>query len=184
MAWKHNGRTIQTGRSWISDNNTKYPRQWNNLTDAEKKSAGLVWEDDPVEETYDNRFYWAKDVAKKLDDVNVVDADGKAVNDPLTGKQKVDSGLKTIWVAKTKATGNNKLVDTDWYVTRKAESSTAIPSDISTYRSAVRTATATIEKKITDCSDLAAFIALFDTPVDSDNQPTGKAPIYDFPDEV
>ena len=184
MAWKHNGRTIQIGKAWISDDNTKYPRQWGNLTDAEKKSAGLVWEDDPVVETFDNRFYWAKGIERKLADENVVDDDGKAVTDPLTGKQAVTLGLKSIWIAKTKTTANGLLASSDWYVTRKAEASTAIPSDISTYRSAVRTATATIEKKITDCADLDAFIALFDTPVDSNKQPTGKAPIYDFPDEV
>ena len=183
MAWKHNGRTIQIGKAWISDDNTKYPRQWGNLTDAEKKSAGLVWEDDPVVETFDNRFYWAKGIERKLADENVVDDDGKAVTDPLTGKQAVTLGLKSIWIAQTKTTANGLLASSDWYVTRKAEASTAIPSDISTYRSAVRTATATIEKKITDCADLDAFKALFVVPM-KDDEPTGNAPIYDFPDEV
>ena len=37
MAWKHNGRTIKIGKAWVSDDNTKYPRQWNNLTTSEKK---------------------------------------------------------------------------------------------------------------------------------------------------
>jgi hypothetical protein len=94
MAWKHNGRTIQIGKAWISDDNTKYPRQWGNLTDAEKKSAGLVWEDDPVVESFDNKFYWAKGIERKLADENIVDDDGKAVTDPLTGKQAVTLGLK------------------------------------------------------------------------------------------
>ena len=184
MAWKHNGRTIKIGKAWVSDDNTKYPRQWNNLTDAEKKSAGLVWEDDPVVESYDDRFYWAKDVERKLADENVVDADGKAVNDPITGKQMVQLGLKSNWIAKTKTTANGLLAISDWYVTRKVEASTAIPSDISTYRTAVRTASKTIEDKINGCADLDAFKALFVVPMDSDNKPTGNAPIYDFPDEV
>ena len=38
--------------------------------------------------------------------------------------------------------------------------------------------TKTIEDKIDACDTLAKFIALFDVPSD------GKAPIYDFPDEV
>ena len=59
MPWKHNGRTIQIGRAWVSDDNTKYPRQWNNLTTSEKKSAGLVWEDDPTPlGSFDNFYYW------------------------------------------------------------------------------------------------------------------------------
>ena len=184
MPWKHNGRTIQIGKAWVSDDNIKYPRQWNNLTDAEKKSAGLVWEDDPVVETFDDKFYWAKDVERKLADENAVDADGKAIIDPMTGKQMVSLGLKSIWVAKTKKTANYLLANSDWEITRKAEKGTAIASATSTFRDGVRTACDTIETKINNCSDLTAFKALFDMPKDSDGMPTGKAPINDFPDEA
>ena len=184
MVWKHNGKTIQIGRAWVSDNNTKYPRQWNNLTDAEKKSAGLVWEDDPVVETFDNRFYWAKGIERKLEDENVVDVDGKAVIDPTTGKQRIALGLKSIYIAQTKNTANNLLSKSDWEITRKAEKGTAIASATSTYRDKVRTACDTIETKIKNCSKLSDFIALFDVPVDSDGNPTGNAPMYDFPNEA
>ena len=184
MAWKHNGRTIQIGKAWTSDDNTKYPRQWGNLTDAEKKSAGLVWEDDPVVEKYDNRFYWSKDVERKLEDVNEVDKDGKAIIDSTTGKQMVTLGLKSIWIAQTKTTANNLLQKSDWEITRKAEKGTAIASATSTYRDKVRTACDTIETKINNCSNLTEFKALFDSPVDSVDKVTGNAPMYDFPDEV
>ena len=69
-------------------------------------------------------------------------------------------------------------------MTRKSEKSTAIPSAVSTYRDAVRTACAAIETSISNASDLAAFMALYDTPVDSDGEPTGKAPINDWPDAI
>ena len=184
MAWKHNGRTIQIGKAWVSDDNTKYPRQWNNLTDAEKKSAELVWEDDPVVETFDDRFYWAKDVERKLADENAVDLSGNAINDPMTGKQAVTLGLKSIWVTRTKLTANGLLSSSDWEITRKTEKGTAIASATTTYRDKVRTACDTIETKINNCSSLADFIKLFDVPVDSDGNPTGSAAIYDFPDEV
>ena len=183
MVWKHNGRVIQQGKAWVSDNNTKYPRQWNNLTDAEKKSAGLVWEDDPVVETFDNRFYWAKGVERKLADENIVDDDGKAVIDPTTGKQAIALGLKSIYIAQTKNTANNLLSKSDWEITRKAEKGTAIASATSTFRDKVRTACDTIETKINNCSKLSELIALFDVPLDKDGNPTGNAPIYDFPDE-
>jgi hypothetical protein len=160
-----------------------HPAQWMRWTDAEKKAKGLTWEDD-VDTSYDDRFYWAKGIKRKLADVNVVDDDGNAVIDPTTGKQMIQLGLKSIWVAKTKEAANSLLSKTDWYVTRKAEASTAIPSDISTYRTGVRTASKTIEDKINGCSDLDAFKALFVVPVDSDGNPTGNAPIYDFPDKV
>tara|TARA_R100000697_G_C5363554_1_gene175308 strand:- start:42 stop:596 length:555 start_codon:yes stop_codon:yes gene_type:complete len=183
MAWKHNGKTIQIGKAWVSDNNTKYPRQWNNLTDAEKKSAGLVWEDDPVVETFDSRFYWAKGIERKLEDENVVDDDGKAVIDVRTGKQAIALGLKSTYIGQTKNTANYLLSKSDWEITRKAEKGTAIASATSTYRDKVRTACDTIETKIKNCSKLADFIKLFDVPVDSDGKVTGNAPIYDFPDE-
>jgi|TARA_R100000455_G_C6240714_1_gene99715 hypothetical protein len=182
MVWKHNGRTIQIGKAWVSDTNIKYPRQWNNLTDAEKKSAGLVWEDDPVVETFDNRFYWAKDVERKLADENAVDSEGNAVLD-VDGNQLVNKGLKTIWIEKTKLITNGLLSKSDWEVTRKAEKGTAIASATSTYRDKVRTACNTIETKINNCSNLSQFMALFDAPTDSDGNITGKAPMYDFPDE-
>jgi hypothetical protein len=102
----------------------------------------------------------------------------------MTGEQGVTAGLKTNWIAQTKTSGNSLLASTDWYVTRKSETDTAIPSAITTYRSAVRTATGTIETAINACNDLDDFKALFVVPMDSDNKPTGNAPIYDFPDEV
>ena len=86
--------------------------------------------------------------------------------------------------AKTKKMANNSLSQTDWYVTRKAEAGIDIPSDISKYRTDVRTATKTIEDKINNCTNVTEFMKLFDVPVDSDNKTTGNAPIYDFPNEV
>ena len=184
MAWKHNGRTIQIGKAWIADDNTKHPRGWVNWSADLKKTRGLIWEDDPVVETFDERFYDAKDVEKKLADVNAVDIDGKAVIDQLTGKQAVVLGLKSIWITKTKQTANNLLAKSDWEITRKTEKGTALASATSTFRDAVRTACDTIETKINNCSDLNAFKALFDAPVDSDGKVTGNAPIHDFPSEV
>ena len=183
MAWKHNGRVITVGKAWVSDDNIKYPRQWNNLTDAEKKSAGLVWEDDPVVETFDNRFYWAKDKERSLADVLVVDPDGSKMVD-RDGNQLVEKGLKSIWIEKTKTQTNYLLSFSDWQVTRKAEKGTALASATATYRDAVRTACDTIETKINNCSDLAAFKTLFVEPTDSDGKVTGNPPIVDFPDGI
>jgi hypothetical protein len=48
----------------------------------------------------------------------------------------------------------------------------------------VRTASNTIEASIDGAADHTAFVALFDTPVDADGNPTGNAPIADWPDEL
>ena len=70
-------------------------------------------------------------------------------------------------------------------ITRKSEKDTAIPSDVTTYRDAVRTKCASIETAINNCSNLTQFMALFDAPVDGDGNLTGDpVPINDWPDEV
>ena len=191
MPWKKkDGTAIQVGKAWVGDDNTKYPAVWTRFTDTELKSFGLTWEDPPAEPTpYDNRFYSGRDdkgdpKEKSLTDINLVDDDGKAVIDPMTGKQAVELGLKSVWVAKTKEKTNNLLARTDWMVVRKSEKGTAIPTATATYRDKVRTACDTIETKINNCSNLTEFKALFDVPVDSDGKATGNAPIYDFPDEA
>lgn len=75
-------------------------------------------------------------------------------------------GLKTLAIKNIKSTAAGLLQSSDWYVTRKAEAGTAIPSAVTTYRTAVRTATATMEGKVNAISDttnqtnMDAFIAL------------------------
>jgi len=62
------------------------------------------------------------------------------------------------------------LAPTDWYVTRKAEDSTAaIPSGVSTYRSAVRTVCGTREGEITACTTTAELAALLTNPAEVPN---------------
>ena len=116
--------------------------------------------------------------------MNVVDDDGNAVNDPITGQQMVTLGLKSVWVTQTKRTAADKLAVHDWYVTRNAEKSTAIPSSVTTYRDAVRTKCAEIETALNGASDLAAFMALFEDTRDSDDNVTAVAKINDWPNEI
>ena len=191
MPWKKSdGTYIKEGKGWVGVDGTKFPSVWRRFSDDELKSFGLTWENPSAsEEPYDNRFYKGRKTdgtlnERSLSDVNSVDTDGKAVIDPLTGKQMIELGLKSIWIAKTKEIAQYKLNKHDWMITRKAEKGTEIPSDVTTYRDAVRTKCASIETAINNCSNLTQFMALFETPVDSDNKPTGNAPINDFPDEI
>ena len=159
-------------------------------SDSEKAAIGITWEDPPASEaSFDNRFYWGRQtdgtlIPKSLTDVNEVDSDGNPVNDPITGQQMVTLGLKSVWVAQTKRTAADKLAVHDWYVTRKAEKSTAIPSSVTTYRDAVRTKCAEIETALNGASDLAAFMALFENEMNSDGTIKTIAKINDWPDEI
>tara|TARA_R110000824_G_scaffold105314_1_gene249159 strand:+ start:1119 stop:1682 length:564 start_codon:yes stop_codon:yes gene_type:complete len=187
MPWKYSGRIIRVGKAWVDNDGTQYPAVWNNYSADEKAAIGLTWEDEVA--AHDNRFYWGRNadgslIARSLTDINEVDADGKAILD-IDGNQVVTLGLKSnaIALAKTQAAG--LLAPHDWQVIKATEvESYSVPSTVTTYRAAVRTASNSIGTAITNASDLAAFMALYDVPVDSDGNPTGNAPINDWPDAI
>ena len=189
MPWKYNGRTITEGREFVGVDGQQFTKVWMRLTADEKKAVGITWEDPPANEApFDNRFYWGRQtdgtlIPKSLADVNEVDTDGNAIKD-ADGNQIVTPGLKTTWVAQTKRTANDKLAVHDWYVTRKAEKSTAIPSSVTTYRDAVRTKCAEIETALNGAKDLAAFMKLFEDEYNSNGSLKTIAKINDCPDEI
>jgi hypothetical protein len=181
MAYKYSGRIIRAGKAWVDNDGIQHPSNWMVWDAATKAAKGLVWEDDPA--SFDGRFYWSAGVAKSLDDVNEVDENG----DPLMqdGEQVVTLGLKSNAIALVKAQAGGLLAPTDWMVIKASEvADYSLPTDVATYRAAVRTASNTIEAAITSASDLAAFIALYDVPMDADGNPTGNAPINDWPDAI
>jgi len=180
MAYKYSGRIIRAGKAWTDNDQIQHPSNWMLWDDATKAAKGLVWEDDPA--SFDGRFYWSAGVAKSLDDVNAVDEDGNAIMED--GEQVVTLGLKSNAIATVKAQAGGLLAPTDWMVVRSAENGTDIPADVLAYRAAVRLASETIETAITNAADLAAFIALYDAPVDADGNPTGNAPINNWPDAI
>ena len=188
MPWKYTGRIIRVGKAWVDNNGTSYPAVWNNYSADEKAAIGLTWEDEVA--AHDNRFYWGRDsdgelIAKSLADVNAVDEDGKAIND-ADGNQIVTLGLKSVAIAVVKTQAAGLLAPYDWQVIKATEvESYSVPSTVTNYRAAVRTASNNIGTAITNASDLAAFMALYDQPVDSDGELTGDpAPINAWPDAI
>jgi len=183
MVWKYEDVQLKAGKGWTDKDGTKHPSNWMIWSDEDKKGFGLTWENDP-DTSFDSRFYWSKDVERKLTDEKVVNEDGSAVIDPVTNVQQIQLGLKSQWIAQTKTTANSLLANSDWYMIRNIDSGKAIPSKITEYRKKVRVAADTIETKIKNCETLNAFKLLFVVPVDSDGNPSGNSPITDFPDEV
>ena len=178
--WQYNGKTIRAGRSWQDDNGIKHPQTWMRWSDADKTAAGLVWVDDPA--PYDNRFWWDANTPKALDDVDAVDENGDPLLD-VDGNQVVMLGLKSQWKATVKRQAGGLLAPTDWMVIKASEvADYSVDAATLTYRAAVRTASNTIEAAIDAAADHTAFVALFDVPVDDDGNPTGNAPIADWPE--
>ena len=163
MAFKLDGKPLAVDVAF-SHNDIQYPANWLRLTTkAEKEAIGITEvADDPV---FDSRFYWGDGTAKALDDVNEKDKDGNLLKDER-GNQVVTLGVKSILKKQEKGIAGSLLAKYDWYVVRKAEKGTSIPSSISTYRDGVRTACDTREKEIDACSDTAALVTLYSSKED------------------
>jgi len=104
--------------------------------------------------------------------------DGYAPEGTSPGDVKT-RGLKYNLIKDLKITVANILSETDWYITRNTEKSTAIPSAISTHRDAVRTKQAEMETAITNASDTPALETLYTYTTDSDgvqSRPLGELP--------
>ena len=88
-------------------------------------------------------------------------------------------GLKYNLIKTVKAQAANELARTDWYITRKSEKNTAIPSAITTHRDAVRSKQAAMETAITNASDTPALETLYDFTKQDDGtvtRPLGELP--------
>ena len=70
-------------------------------------------------------------------------------------------GLKYNFIQTIKAQAAGILQDTDWYILRKADADTDVPSAITTFRAAVRTKAAAMETLITNASNTAAIETLY-----------------------
>ena len=159
MAFLLDGKPLAVDVAFTTSNGTQYPANWLRLTTkAEKEAIGITEVADAP--TYDSRFYWNDGTAKALDDVNATDENGDLLKDE-NGDQVVTLGVKSVLKAQEKATAGSLLAKYDWYVVRKAEKGTAIPTAITTYRDGVRTACDTREKEIDACLDTAALVTLY-----------------------
>ena len=88
-------------------------------------------------------------------------------------------GLKYNLIQTVKAQAASELAKTDWYITRNAEKSTAIPSAITTHRDLIRSRQAAMETSITNASDPPALETLYTYTKDSDG--VSSRPLAEIP---
>ena len=103
---------------------------------------------------------------------------GDLPSDKDVGDVKTE-GLKTIKIREVKSQAAGILQKTDWYITRKADAGTAVPSAITTHRAAVRTKAAEQETAITNASDTPALETLYTYTKQEDGsftRPLGELP--------
>ena len=99
------------------------------------------------------------------------------------GEVKVE-GLKTRLIRNVKFQAEGLLNQTDWYITRKAEKNTAIPSAITTWRDGIRTKQAAMETSITNASNTPALETLYKyvNTADEGEPRVLERPLGEFPE--
>ena len=151
-----------------------------NATEAERKSVGVY--EVIYGEQQDQRFYWVTGPSYRVNETNqTVEATYTATPKALEDKEEVDQqgnplyvkvlgvvdgepamvdsserlvtkGLKSQWIAQTKAAANSELAQTDWMVIRKAERNVEIPGGVMADRAAVLALCAEKEAAIAACT--------------------------------
>jgi len=165
-----------SGIRGIQIGDIKYPRDiFSKWTAAEKEAIGIYEVIQNNAKKKDEEYYintnqtftydadagtvtatFGDATAKAHADANATDADGNDL-DPVV----VIPGLKTIKIRNIKLQAASELVRTDWYIVRKADANTAVPSAITNHRAAVRTKCAAMETLVTNASNTAAIETLY-----------------------
>ena len=175
----------------ITIDGVQHPRTIFNLwTEAERNAIGIYAVEMDYSKFKDEEWYNNTNITYSFDGSKVVgsygDATAKAHADVLFTQEDEDNGLgtkddikvaglKTVLIKQVKAEAAQELQKTDWYITRKTEKDTAIPSSITTHRDAVRTKQAEMETEITNAPDTPALQTLY-TSVDGNPRPIGSIP--------
>jgi hypothetical protein len=181
----------------IGDN--QYPKTIFSLwTNAEREAIGIYEVVMDTTNQKDEAYYINTDVsyayssgtvtgsygtatAKPLDDVLFVEGD-EIPDDKAVGDVK-QYGLKGICKTKVNEQANGLLSKYDWYVIRNTEDNTkTIPSDVSTYRTNVRTKANEMCTQIDGASTVDALKTLYTYTEDSEGNVT--RPLAEFPEEL
>ena len=143
MPWKTaDGTYLKEGSGWTDSDGIKHPSNWMIWSeDYKKNTMNLTWEE-PLG-SFDNFYYYGWN------------SDG----DALLPKPVID--LKTSLVLKAKELSASLLTPSDWYVIRKTETDVAVPTEITAYRTAIRTNYSSLKTAINNSSDIAGLQAIY-----------------------
>ena len=145
--WIYNSKEIRAGKSWTDKNGVQHPANWHIWPKEEKDAMGItsVEPESPPDGEYYN---WSMG-----DDYKI------------TKSAKPLADVKTKKIEDAKYYANSTLSSSDWYVTRKSESDTAIPSEITAFRTATRTNYAALKSAINAAGDVDAVAVLYEWTV-------------------
>ena len=107
----------------------------------------------------------------------------KAIDDVTDEDGNVTRGLKYNYKQIINQQAGGILQPTDWMVVRAAEGGTAVPSDIATWRAAVRTKSNDMCAMIDGVADVDALAALYTyTNTGTEESPVYTRPLGEFPE--
>jgi hypothetical protein len=171
-------------------NNNQYSSQIFTIWTTEEKQAIGIYEVETDSSKFKDESYynntneifefkngkairkWGNATAKQLNDVNATDEDGESII--RDGKQVVIKGLKSQKISISKQQTAGLLNSSDWYVTRKSDTGTAIPQEIQDFRTEVRIVSNQQETQINACTTVEQLKALYEYV----NTGTEQSPIY------
>ena len=191
---------ILSGKKGLTLGDTQYPKAIFNLwSEAERNAINIYAVTIDNSKKKDERWYINTDITYSFDGTNATgshgDATARAHADTKWTQEEIDDneapegadtdtvkveGLKTILIKNLKAQAEGELNKTDWYITRKSEKDTAIPSAITTHRDAVRSKQDSMCTAITNASDTPALETLYKYTRQDDGsttRPLGELPI-------
>jgi hypothetical protein len=183
------------GNQGIQIGDLKYPKAIYTLwTEAERNAIGIYTVEYDDSNRKDEQWYINTNQSYAFADNKVTATYGTATakshadtlwtaededNELGTEGEVATRGLKYNLIQTVKAQAANELAKTDWYITRKSEKNTAIPSAITTHRDAVRSKQAAMETAITNASDTPALETLYTFTRQDDGsvtRPLGELP--------
>ena len=191
---------IVNSNKGIELNGNQYPKTiftlWSN---AEREAIGIYEVVMDTTNLKDENYYINTDVsyayssgtvtgsygtatAKPLDNVLWAEGDSDMPSDVSVGDIK-QYGLKPQHKQRVNDQANGLLSKYDWYVIRNTEDSTkTIPSDVSTYRTNVRTKANEMCTQIDGASTVDALKTLYEYTEDAEGNVT--RPLAEFPEEL
>ena len=153
MAYLINGQPVNIRVEYFRADGVRYD---NLLNPAVRAKLGVVENNDPdpfepVEEWYDQRFYWGVNNPKQLEDITVTpEEEGR--------EPYVQKGMKSNWIFQIKDTAGKLLAQTDWMVIRKMERNIDIPADVVAKRAAIVAECNRLETDILNSPNVESFI--------------------------
>jgi hypothetical protein len=187
------------GNKGITIGDNQYPRAIFTLwTEAERNAINIYTVTIDTSKRKNEQWYINTNITYSFDGTNATgsygDATARAHADTTWTQEQIDDGdapdgadtdtvavegFKTKLIRTVKSQAEGELNRTDWYITRKAEKNTAIPSAITTHRDAVRSKQDSMCTAITNASDTPALETLYTYTKQEDGsvtRPLGEIP--------